>query len=162
MCDELLSANLPPPPAERERERETVGFSFFLPVRFSSERLCTRSLMGLMEAAGPLVTHAAAWLIFSHSHKYKDVKQEQQAYLGSPPGTINPFWLPSSAACTQAQPGPPTLPANCRSRPPLSIYFGSESTPIADCSLITAEELGKLFEGRRALRRRMWQKRKGH
>lgn len=70
------------------RERETVGFSFFLPVRFSSERLCTRSLMGLMEAAGPLVTHAGAWLIFSHSHKYKDVKQEQQAYLGSPPGPL--------------------------------------------------------------------------
>lgn len=69
------------------RERECRLF-FFLPVRFSSERLCTRSLMGLMEAAGPLVTHAGAWLIFSHTHKYKDVKQEQQAYLGSPPGPL--------------------------------------------------------------------------
>lgn len=83
MCDELLSANLPPP-----TERERMSTFLFPTGAISSERLCTRSLMGLMEAAGPLVTHAGAWLIFSHTHKYKDVKQEQQAYLGSPPGPL--------------------------------------------------------------------------
>lgn len=65
--------------------RESWLFLIFLPMPFSSERFCTCSLMRPMEAAGRLVTHAFARLIFSHSRKYKDVKQEQQAYLGSPP-----------------------------------------------------------------------------
>lgn len=73
------------------------------------------------EAAGPLVTHAFAWLISSHSRKHKDVKQEQQAYLGSPPGPL----ILLAAVVHRLHAGP-TWPADAASKLPLlssSIYL---------------------------------------